>query len=222
MTELILIALSSYLLGSIPFSYIIAKAYGKNLFEIGSRNIGAANVYRATGKVEVLLLALIGDIGKGALSIFLARRPVLLGCCIKYDIVILQAIAAFFVVLGHNWPLYLKFKGGRGLASLAGVILALNWKVIFLVLLIIGFFIFLTELLMKKGIELKGSFKEKIKKLFSVFISQVVGRVIGIFAAAISVWAFYPETFKVLFGATILSGIKHIKRTKTFLEKEQR
>jgi len=213
MFELILIAILSYLLGSIPFSYLVARAYSKNLYEIGSKNIGAANVYRATGKIEALLMAVIGDIGKGTLSIFLAQR---LG--LRCDPIFVQAVAAFFVVLGHNWPLYLNFKGGRGLASLAGVIIALNWKLIFLVFLTIGFFIFLTELIMRKKITLKGKGKEKIKGLFSIFISQVAGRMIGILAAVILVLVLYPEIFKIVLPAVILSAIKHIKRTKTFLE----
>ena len=208
MGELIFISILSYFLGSIPFSYVIAKAYGKNLFEIGSRNIGTANVWRATGKKEALLMALIGDVGKGFLSIFLVQKFGFLG----YNLVFGQALAAFFVVLGHNWSIFLKFKGGRGLASLAGVILALKWQILFLVLAVIGFFIFLTELVMKKGIKIK------LKDLFSVFISQVLGRMIGLVAAAILVFLLYPQLFKIAFPAFILSGIKHIKRTKTFLD----
>jgi len=203
---LILISLISYLLGSIPFSYLVARAYGKNLFEIGSRNIGTANVWRATGKKEALIVALIGDMGKGALAILISQKFGFLG----YNLFFGQVLAAFFVVLGHNWPIFLKFKGGRGLASLAGVILVLNWQILFLVLAVIGFFIFLTELAMKKRV--------KLTELFSVFISQVLGRMIGIVAAAILVFLLYPQIFKILFPAVILSGIKHIKRTKTFLD----
>ncbi len=210
---LIIIAILSYLIGSIPFSYIIAKAYGKNLYEVGSGNIGTANVYRATGKAESTILALIGDLGKGMLAIFLAQK-----LSFGYNQLIGQALAAFFVVAGHNWPLFLKFKGGRGLATLAGVILFLNWRVLFLVLIVIGFFIFLTELIMKRGIKLGGTLKEKIKKLFSIFISQVAGRMIGIVVAAILVYIRYTQVFTIIFGAIILSGIKHVKRTKTFLE----
>jgi len=212
---LFLIAILSYLLGSIPFSYIVAKLYRKNLFEVGSRNIGAVNVYRATGKIEALLLALIGDVGKGALVIFLAKLLSFLG----YNLLFGQALAAFFVVAGHNWPIFLKFKGGRGLASLIGVLLILNWKIIPLVLGAVFFSILLLELIMKKKIELKGHFKEKLKNLFSIFISQVLGRVIGMAIAAISVFLLYPQEFKIAIGAAILAGIKHVKRTKEFLKK---
>jgi len=218
MWELILISVISYLLGSIPFSYIIAKAYGKNLHEVGSRNVGVANVYRATGKVEAMLLALIGDVGKGVLAVFISQKS---SFCLGYNLLLGQALAVFFAVAGHNWPIFLKFKGGRGLATLAGIILFLKWQVLILVLLVIGLAIFLTELIMKKQIKLEGTFKEKLKNLFSVFISQVLGRVIGIVLAAILIYVLWPETFKIVFGATILAGIKHIKRTKTFLEAQK-
>jgi glycerol-3-phosphate acyltransferase PlsY len=207
-------ALIGYFLGSIPFSYLVAKAYQKNLYQIGSGNIGAANVWRATGKIGAPLMAVIGDLGKGALAIFLATKfP-----CQRCGLEVSQMAAAFFVVLGHNWPIFLKFKGGKGLASLAGVILFLNWSVLPLVLVTFGFFIFLTELIMKKGIKLVGPFKENIKSLFSMFISQVLGRVIGLVAAIILVYLLYPEVFKIAFPAVILSGIRHIKRTKDFLK----
>jgi glycerol-3-phosphate acyltransferase PlsY len=215
--SLFLISLISYLLGSIPFSYLVARFFGKNLYEVGSKNIGAANVYRATGKAEATILALIGDVGKGGLAVALAKSL----ACLGYNPVLGQALAAFFVVAGHNWPIFLKFKGGRGLASLAGVILFLKWQVLILVLIVIGFFIFLTEFIMKKGIKLEGSLKEKSKTLLSVFISQILGRVIGMVAAVILVFLLYPEVFKIAFGAVILTGAKHIKRTQGFLEQQK-
>jgi glycerol-3-phosphate acyltransferase PlsY len=209
--SLVLISVISYFLGSIPFSYLVAKAYGKNLYQIGSGNIGTANVWRATGKIEAILTALVGDLGKGILSVFLAQR-------FFPGQILPQALAAFFAVLGHNWPIFLKFKGGRGLATSAGILLYLNWKALFLILLVIGLCIFLTELLMKKGLKLEGNLRQKIKGLFTIFISQVLGRVIGIVAAIILLFFLYPTTLKIIFPAAILVGIKHIKRTKTFLE----
>jgi acyl-phosphate glycerol 3-phosphate acyltransferase len=209
--SLVIISIISYLLGSIPFSYLVAKAYGKNLYQIGSGNIGTANVWRATGKIEAMLMALIGDLGKGILSVFLAQK-------FFSGQILPQTLAAFFAVAGHNWPIFLKFKGGRGLATSAGILLYLNWKALFLILLVIGLCIFLTELLMKKGLKLEGNLRQKIKGLFTIFISQVLGRVIGIVAAVILLFFLYPTTLKIIFPAAILAGIKHIKRTKTFLE----
>jgi glycerol-3-phosphate acyltransferase PlsY len=209
--SLVLISVISYFLGSIPFSYLVARAYGKNLYQVGSGNIGTANVWRATGKVEATFMALVGDLGKGILSVFLAQR-------FFPGQILPKALAAFFAVLGHNWPIFLRFKGGRGLATSAGILLYLNWKVLFLILLVIGFFILLTELLMKKALKLEGNLREKIKGLFAIFISQVLGRVIGIVVSVILLFFLYPTIFKIIFPTAILAGIKHIKRTKTFLE----
>jgi len=122
--NLFLISVISYILGSIPFSYLVARAYGKNLYQVGSRNIGTANVWRATGKIEATLMALIGDLGKGILAVFLAQK-------FFPGQILPQTLAAFFAVAGHNWPVFLKFKGGRGLATCAGILLYLNWKALF-------------------------------------------------------------------------------------------
>lgn len=209
--NLILISIISYLLGSIPFSYLIARLYGKNLYQIGSGNIGTANVWRATGKIEATLLALIGDFGKGILTIFLAQK-------FFPNEILPKILATFFIVAGHNWPIFLNFKGGKGLATFAGIVFFLNWKVIIFVVLTIGFFIFTTEFITKRKLEIKGNLREKLKRLLNIFISQILGRVIGMFASAILIFLLYPQIFKITFPAAILTAIKHIKRTKTFLE----
>lgn len=213
---IILNCVLSYLLGSIPFSYLIAKAYGKNLYQVGSGNIGAANVWRATKKAKAFWLAVIGDSGKGIVAILLAKYFSQFD--LRYDPWIFLASSSFFVVMGHNWPIFLKFKGGRGLASLLGILIYLNLKLVFLSLLLTGASIFLTQILTKKKIELKGNLKEKVKELFSIFTSQVLGRDIGLSLSAIAILFLDPETFKILIFAAILSAIKHIKRTKSFLE----
>ncbi len=199
MIDLLLISIFCYFLGSLPFSFLIAKAYGKNLFQVGSGNVGTANVWRATKKIEAAILALIGDTGKGFFAIFLAekffpQKP------------LFQILASFFVVFGHNWSIFLKFRGGRGLATLAGILLYLNWKALLFSLFLLGFCIFLVEIFTKRKFEIKA------------LISQVLGRVIGIFFCAVFLYLFFPKTFKIIFPSAILVGIKHIKRTKTFLE----
>ncbi len=213
---LILISLISYLLGSIPFSYFIAKAYGKNLHEVGSKNIGTANVFRATKKIEALLMALVSDVGKGALAIILVQKFAYLG----YNLLYAQFLASFFVVLGHNWPIFLKFKGGKGIASLAGTLLVLEWKGLVCGFIITVFSTILVEIILKRGIKLGGSLKQKIKKLFSVVISQIIGRIVGITSGLIFVFTLNPEVIKISSGAIILVGLKHTKRIKEFLAKE--
>ena len=213
--DLILLSLICYLLGSLPFSYLIASLYGKNLYQIGSKNIGTANVYRATGRPEATLLALVGDLGKGALAIYLAQHSGFTGP----DFFWAQFLAATFVIIGHNWPVFLGFRGGRGLASLAGVLLALNWKAILLALGIILLVIFLTEVVMKKSRPAPGA--GKLKKIIAIIISQILGRVLGITLAVIVIYILYPDVFKIAFLATVISGLKHVKRTKDFLSGEK-
>lgn len=117
---LILCAICGYLLGSVPFGLVITRAFGLgDLRQIGSGNIGATNVLR-TGNKLAALLTLICDVGKGAFAVIAARW--FLG-----DLAGLAAGAGAFI--GHCYPLYLKFKGGKGVATFLGTILALTWPV---------------------------------------------------------------------------------------------
>jgi len=117
---LILWAVIGYLLGSIPFGMVLAKVMGLgNLREIGSGNIGATNVLR-TGNKAAAALTLILDGAKGAVAVLLARA--LAG----EDAAQLAGLAAF---IGHIHPVWLRFRGGKGVATFLGVILALAWPV---------------------------------------------------------------------------------------------
>ena len=112
------IFLAAYLLGSVPFGMVVAKAMGLgNLREIGSGNIGATNVLR-TGSKKAALATLVLDAGKGIVPVLLARAY------LGEDAAQVAALGAF---LGHLFPVYLKFKGGKGMAVFLGVILALNF-----------------------------------------------------------------------------------------------
>ncbi|WP_434290127.1 glycerol-3-phosphate 1-O-acyltransferase PlsY [Celeribacter sp. SCSIO 80788] len=120
MTLLMLIftAILAYLLGSIPFGIVMARLFGLgDLRKIGSGNIGATNVLR-TGNKLAAFLTLLGDSGKGALAVILAR--VLVGE---------QAagIAGLCAMLGHLYPVFLRFKGGKGVATFLGTLLALSF-----------------------------------------------------------------------------------------------
>ena len=109
-----LILLSSYFVGSIPFGLLITRVAGEgDIRAIGSGNIGATNVLR-TGKKLLAILTLFFDFFKGWCMVFLAK---------KYGI---EAWAAMLVVLGHRCPHWLKFKGGKGVATYAGVLMALS------------------------------------------------------------------------------------------------
>ncbi len=119
-TLLLLWALIGYLLGSIPFGLILTRAMNLgDLRQIGSGNIGATNVLR-TGNKTAAALTLLLDGGKGAVTVLLARYFA------AEDAVQLAALAAF---LGHCFPVWLKFKGGKGVATFLGLVLALAWPV---------------------------------------------------------------------------------------------
>ena len=111
MTETLLVAGLAYLLGSIPFGMVVAKVMGLgNLRDIGSGNIGATNVLR-TGNKLAAVLTLIFDAGKGAVAVIIAR--------IMFGEAAAQ-IAALASFIGHCYPIWLKFKGGKGCRNIFG------------------------------------------------------------------------------------------------------
>jgi len=113
-----LFTLAAYLLGSIPFAIVVSRALRiADPRTYGSKNIGATNVLRSGNRLAALL-TLAGDAGKGWLAVILAR---VLGA--GDELIALVAIAAF---VGHVFPVWLKFRGGKGVATAAGVLLALN------------------------------------------------------------------------------------------------
>jgi glycerol-3-phosphate acyltransferase PlsY len=117
---LVLIAPLAYLLGSVPFGIVMARLFGLgDLRSIGSGNIGATNVLRTGNKVAAFL-TLLGDSGKGAVAVLIARA--LAGESGA-------GIAALFAMLGHLYPVFLKFKGGKGVATFLGTLLALSFPV---------------------------------------------------------------------------------------------
>ena len=116
-TLITVVALLSYFFGSIPFGLVLTKLGGiSNLREIGSGNIGATNVLR-TGRKGLAFLTLVLDIGKGFGAVLAAS---FFG--INYAM-----IASIFVVVGHIFPVWLKFKGGKGVATAIGVLFAIDW-----------------------------------------------------------------------------------------------
>lgn len=115
---LALVAIVSYLLGAVPFGLVIAKAMGLgDLREIGSGNIGATNVLR-TGSKSAALATLLLDAGKGGIAVLVARA------LIGPDAAQVAGLAAF---IGHIFPIWLGFKGGKGVATYLGTLLALTF-----------------------------------------------------------------------------------------------
>ena len=116
--NLIIVAVYSYLLGSIPFGLVLTKIFlKKDIREIGSGNIGTTNVLR-TGKKSLAIATLILDLLKGSLSIIITFT--------YFENLI--SYSALICFIGHIFPMWLKFKGGKGVATYLGVILALSYK----------------------------------------------------------------------------------------------
>ncbi len=119
-TLLLLTAVLAYLLGSVPFGIVITRALGLgDLRKIGSGNIGATNVLR-TGNKPAALATLVLDAAKGGIAVLIARALV------GEDASQLAGLASF---LGHLFPVWLGFRGGKGVATFLGILLALAWPV---------------------------------------------------------------------------------------------
>jgi len=123
----ILILILSYLLGSIPFGYIFTKIFAKkNILEIGWRKTSGSNVFKHVGPLPGFLTG-VCDVLKGTLAVYLAKT---LGFSLQ-----IQSLCALLAVIGHNWSIFLKFAGGRGIGTLVGCLLVLAPKILLYLLL---------------------------------------------------------------------------------------
>lgn len=127
MAAYIIVGLVAYLIGSISFSIIISKKMaGFDVREKGSGNAGATNMLRSVGK-KAAILTLLGDALKGVIAILFA---IIVGKIAKNaDKALLVQIAGILVVVGHTFPIFFGFKGGKGVATSLGVLLMTNWQI---------------------------------------------------------------------------------------------
>jgi acyl phosphate:glycerol-3-phosphate acyltransferase len=135
MFELILLLIASYLVGAIPTAYLVIKwSYNKDIRLYGSGSVGASNVFRNFSK-RLGMLVFIWDIAKGVLVVWIAQ--------LLHMPPLYQSAVAMMVVAGHNWPVFLKFNAGRGVATTLGAAAVLMpWVIVlFVVLQIISFLV---------------------------------------------------------------------------------
>ncbi len=127
MVAYIIIAIIAYAIGSINFSVLVSKKIaGFDVREKGSGNAGSTNVLRTVGK-KAAVITLIADILKGIVAILIAW---IVGKFVKeVSSAILVEIAALAVVIGHTFPIFFEFKGGKGVATSLGIVLIINWKI---------------------------------------------------------------------------------------------
>jgi len=183
----IVTALGAYLLGSIPFGFLVAKAKGVDIRSVGSGNIGATNAMRVLGKpagIFVLLMdALKGYSAVAWLPVFLQQ----IFPATMVDLEMLRLVAGISAVLGHNFTCWLKFKGGKGIATTAGVYLALApWTVL------VALIVFILAVLLTKYVSV-GSIAAAIALPATVWIMTPHDLFLGIVTTALGLLAIYKH-----------------------------
>ena len=132
----ILAVVIAYLLGSISPSTLLAKAQGVDIKKEGSGNAGTTNTLRVLGK-KAAIITLIVDIGKGVLAVSIAEM--LAGPQAAY-------VAALAALCGHVWPIFFKFKGGKGVAVAFGAVLRLDWKIALMMVALLVIVVAITKI----------------------------------------------------------------------------
>jgi glycerol-3-phosphate acyltransferase PlsY len=192
----ILIVLAAYLLGSIPTGFLVAKAKGIDIRSVGSGNIGATNAMRVLGKPAGIFV-LLADAAKGYIAcfagiliytaIFLLTRQSIGNSNDPSSNTMpplerLELIAGIFAVLGHNYTCWLKFKGGKGIATTAGVFLALApWA------LLVALVVFILAILLTKYVS--------------------VGSIAAAIALPVTVWIMSPQNLFLCMVTTALGAL---------------
>ena len=161
----VVMAIIAYLIGSVNFSVIFSKKFaGFDVREKGSGNAGTTNMLRSVGKGPAVL-TLICDILKGVVSILLA---IAIGSIFKNtDRALLVQVAAIAVVIGHTFPIFFKFKGGKGVATSLGVLLLTNWQ-IGLICLVFG----LLLIILTRMVSLGSCAAAVLYPVLTLFINQ--------------------------------------------------
>lgn len=175
----LIIAAISYLLGSLSFAIIICKlTLGQDIRTYGSGNAGLTNSYRTMGARKTLLV-LVGDIGKAAIA--LAIGGMLEGTMGKL-------IAGIFVIVGHVFPVYFGFRGGKGVLVGATMLLFLDWRIF-----LVAFALFVVAVAITKWVSL--------------------GSIIGAISFPISMWCFYHDTKTTIVAACMSLAVIFMHRS---------
>lgn len=205
MTLYLIVAVVSYLLGSIPFGFLLVKTFrGQDIRLSGSGNIGATNVVRS-GARGLGAATLVLDAAKGALAVWFAwwiarsplNEPTVLSFYHPYQVppIRLMALAALFAVGGHVFPVWLKFKGGKGVATALGV-----FSLLFPEAVLISLAIFIIVLALSRYVSL--------------------GSILAALAFPVAAWLLYhPEWTSLMLGAgvSLLVILKHQQNIRRLL-----
>ena len=189
----LIIILISYFIGSISTSYIIAKKMiGVDIRTQGSGNAGSTNVLRTLGK-KAGILTFIGDMLKGVIAVLIAKS---IAAMSHIDVVTASYIAVVFVVIGHNWPIYLGFRGGKGVATSLGAMIAVNP-----VIALSCFAFFILIVCVTKYVSLGSVLSICTSPIIMIFIGNYKGLVVTLFLSASVVFK-HRENIKRLLNGT--------------------
>lgn len=196
----------AYIIGSIPFAFLlIKKKLNKKITELGSGNVGAMNSYEVSGSKLIGILVFILDFIKGVAAVQISKY---LGWG-SFEIMLLTAL---FVVLGHNYSIFLKLKGGRGLATAAGAILVVNpfTLILWILMWIIAYYI------IEKDIHLGNIFASLMSAILVFFAPYK-------FLSLINIHYYFDESEYKIFSSLIcmLIFIKHINPLKELIERKR-
>ena len=196
MAPYIIVSIIAYFLGSISFSVIFSRKFaGFDVRDKGSRNAGATNVLRTAGK-KIAILTLVCDILKGVVAVLLAM---LAGAIWKMDSTILEYLAGFFAILGHTFPIFFEFRGGKGVATALGVLITINWEIGLICLLFAVIIIAITRM-----VSVGSILAAILYPILTVFIEQV---------------KFWPTIISILIALLVIFNHReNLKRIKNGTE----
>lgn len=193
MLSYIIIIIIAYLLGNISTSYIVAKRLtGVDIRTQGSGNAGSTNVLRTLGK-KAGAMTFLGDVLKGIMAVVIAQ---IIAKLAGIDVVTAGYVAVVGVVSGHNWPAFLGFRGGKGVATSLGAMIAVNP-----IIALICFGIFLLIAATTKYVSLASVLGISISPIIMIFIQNKKGIFVTLFLA-ISVIYTHRENLKRLIKGT--------------------
>ncbi|MGI6007706.1 MAG: glycerol-3-phosphate 1-O-acyltransferase PlsY [Ruminococcus sp.] len=215
--ERVICLLIGYLFGMIQTSYIYGRLHGIDIREYGSGNAGTTNALRTLGK-KAGLITLLGDAFKCVLAV--VTVSLIYGNIYPEYILLLRLYAAAGTILGHNFPVYLKFRGGKGIAATAGLLLSYDWKiaiaalVVFIIVFLTTHYVSLGSLLVY-GVFLAGTiilgqmgeFQMAQNHLYELYA-------LAVFLTALAVFRHRANIHRLLRGnenKTFLSGKKQEK-----------
>lgn len=200
MFSYIVIIIIAYLLGNISTSYIVAKRLaGVDIRTQGSGNAGSTNVLRTLGK-KAGAMTFIGDILKGVIAVWISK---LIASVSGIDLVTSAYLAVIFVVAGHNWPAFLGFRGGKGVATSLGAMLAMNPVI---ALICLGVFIIIV--LLTKYVSLGSVVGISMSPVIMILLKNKAGIIVTLFLSISAIYTHRQNIKRLLDGTERKIGEK--------------